>query len=83
MRDVFERKFAKFMGEPITLRRLGWHFQCSRDQLLAVLQRNVRITAASPNRRPQMRKNTWGSPGVNVAYQPTALSQTQTAIAAR
>jgi hypothetical protein len=28
-----------------------------------------------------MRKNTWGSPGVNVAYQPTPLSQTQTAIA--
>jgi len=60
MREVFERKFAKFMGKPITLRRLGWHFQCSRDQVLAVLQRNVRITAASPNRRPQTRKNTWG-----------------------
>jgi hypothetical protein len=25
-----------------------------------------------------MRKNTWGYRGVNVAYQPTALSQTQT-----
>jgi len=81
MIDVFERKFAKFMGGPITLRRLGWHFQCSRDQLLANRQRNVSITAASPNRRPQRRKNTWGSPGVKVAYQPTALSQRQTAMA--